>query len=241
MIEYYSAPKNTFSDLYLAVRTAENRLLSDQQVLRLPDTDPAGPNASQWSFRKKSAIRFAKYVAQKHKPLKILDIGCGNGWFSNKLGQIDGVEVLGIDINITELKQAARLFGKNNLRFAYADIFSDIADEKFDIAVFNSCFQYFENVRQTLDAAQKWLKSMGEIHLIDSPFYRPDQIENAKARTTRYYQNLGFPEMASHYFHHSWSELPNLKTHYKPSLFAKLLKTDSPFCWISIDAETAKV
>lgn len=239
MIDCYSAPEKPFADLYLKVRAAENRLLSDQQVLQLPNVDKFDVNASEWKLRKKSAKRFTDYITQKRKPLKILDIGCGNGWFSNKLSEIPNVEILAIDVNLRELEQAARLFNKPNLSFADADLFADAPDEKFDIAVFNSCFQYFENVQKTIEAAKKWLKTGGEIHIIDSPFYRQDRVEAAKLRTKKYYENLGFPEMTSHYFHHSWNELPEIKIYYKPTIFTKLLK-NSPFCWISI-SQNAKV
>lgn len=233
MITFYSRPENTFSDLYVAVRKKENRILSDTQLAGLPDIEHTYPHFEEWQLRKKSAKRFANYLEMKPKPLKILDIGCGNGWFSNYIAGIDGIEVLAIDVNVPELEQADRTFSRPNLHFAYADLFTDTPEEKFDIAVFNSCFQYFENAENTLLAVRKWLTEGSEIHIIDSPFYRAAGIAQAKKRTADYYTLLGFPEMAAQYFHHTFRSLGKYRILYRPGFFTKFLNR-SPFCWILV-------
>lgn len=234
MITFYSRPENAFSDLYVAVRRKENRILTDAQLAGLPDIEHTYPYFEEWQMRKKSARRFADYLELKPKPLKILDIGCGNSWFSNYISGIDGTEVLAIDVNVPELEQADRVFSKPNLHFAYADLFADEPKEQFDVAVFNSCFQYFENAANTLLAVRKWLAEGGEIHIIDSPFYRPGNVAQAKNRTIEYYTRLGFPDMAAHYFHHTFKSLGKYRILYRPGIFRKFLNR-SPFCWIVID------
>ena len=236
-ILFYSQPTGGFSDLYLSARKKENRIFPDEQVAGLPNLEKNHIHYEEWQLRKKSANRFMDYLKSKNKPLKILDIGCGNGWFSHLMSTLKNSEVTGLDVNTVEMEQAAGIFQKPNLTFVYADLYenTELNSQKFDIIVFNSCFQYFENVGKLLGIVSKLLAENGEIHIIDTPFYNSKNIENAKQRTKDYYADLGFSEMAKHYFHHRFQDLEKYKIMYKPSLFAKLLN-NSPFCWIKIDA-----
>ena len=236
-IIYYSTANNVFTDMYIQVRKKEKRFYTTDQVATLPDLHKDDPNYSEWQLRKKSAIRFVQFLKAKKKPLNILDVGCGNGWFSNLLSTINDSQVLGVDINIPELEQGYAVFKKSNLTFAYADLFADpeLNNQKFDIIVFNSCFQYFNEVALLLKIANGLLTKMGEIHIIDTPFYKHNEIEDARLRTHAYYKKLGFPEMSAYYFHHCFDELGKCKIMYNPSTLLKLLRNDSPFCWLKIE------
>jgi hypothetical protein len=84
----------------------------------------------------------------------------------------------------------------------------------------------------------KYLKLQGEIHVIDSPLYSDDGLEAATQRSQHYYATLGFPEMASRYFHHHESTLKHVgaKMLYSPRSFSSRLNhllgnNDSPFPW----------
>lgn len=235
-IIYYSQSKNDFSDLYLKVRRKENRLYSDQEIKRLPDFEKKDVHYDEWQLRKKSAVRFTNYLRQKNRPLKILDVGCGNGWFSHLMSTINNTEVIGLDINVTELEQADCAFKKENLSFVYADIFekTELHQHKFDIIVFNSCLQYFDNLIELFQTADDLLAENGEIHSIDTPLYNNNNMESAKKRSHIYYDSLGFPEMTKNYFHHRFDDLGKYKIMYKPSPLSKYFKKDSPFCWILI-------
>ena len=86
-----------------------------------------------------------------------------------------------------------------------------------------------------------FLTDEGEIHIIDSPIYNQNELAGAKERTARYYISNGFPEMAKHYYHHTFDELKdfNYKILYDPKAVQNNLKKifgfkDSPFPWISI-------
>src|SRR4029077_4504485 len=146
--------------------------------------------------------------------------------------------VIGLDINLTELQQAARVFDKNSkLKFVYADIRSDILSElKFDIIVFAASIQYFSPLQEILDVALRQLYREGEIHIIDSHFYKPDEIGAAKERTRKYYESLGLPGMASYYYHHSIAELKpyNHQILRDPRSIKNKLFDDNPFFWISV-------
>lgn len=230
---YLSPRNNAFEDLYIKVRIKEQRVFTDEQVLALPELDKNHRLYNEWQLRKKSAKRFIGYLKNKNCPLKILDIGCGNGWFSHLMSNVRDTDVTALDLNSKELEQAGKVFKKPSLKFVYANVFE--IREKFDLIVFNASFQYFRDIQRLIETVSGLLNDDGEIHIIDTPFYNTRQLANAKARTRSYYENLGFGEMSANYFHHSWDDLARFKFRHKPSLFAKLLRNDSPFCWISID------
>ena len=95
--------------------------------------------------------------------------------------------------------------------------------------------QYFEDFEELIQQLETFLKPKGEIHIIDSPFYKLSEIEAAKQRTKGYYQKMGVPQMSDYYFHHSVALLKEFKVLYKPknSIVSKMFqKKDSPFMWL---------
>ena len=228
----------SFEERYIALREKENRIYSDEEVSRLPDISQDHPHRKEWMMRKDSMKRLVTYLKKKNQPLKILETGCGNGWLCNQLSKIKNVEVTGLDINSTELKQAERVFkNAQRLKFIYDEIDSDVlAHEKFDVILFAASIQYFKSLKQILNAAFKHLNEKGEIHIIDTHFYKPGHVAEAKKRTQDYFTNIGFSEMIDAYFHHNVEELKeyNYRILYKPSLANKFLKNSNPFPWICI-------
>ncbi|PTX63887.1 methyltransferase family protein [Kordia periserrulae] len=230
---YYLTPEDAgFSKHYLAVREKENRILTDADIRKLPFL-----NRDEWPYRVKSTERFIKYIAIKKRPQTILTIGCGNGWFSNKIAEVSSENnVIGLDVNREELEQAARVFRKENLYFMYADIFkvSKKCETLFDIITLNGAIQYFEDFEELITLLQSFLTENGEIHIIDSPFYKTNEIAAAKQRTKAYYKDLGVPEMTAHYHHHDEKLVANFEVLYqcKRNIIHKILgKKDSPFSW----------
>lgn len=235
-------------NLYLKVREKEGRLYSDDVVAKLPLFSKNHPLSNEWQARFSSAKRLRKYLAQKNTSLKILDLGCGNGWLSNFLSR-DNHTIIGCDQNKIELKQAARVFSSSaedggssgrkedgrrsgrkedgggsagKLTFLEADIFSaPFSKDFFDIILIASAVQYFPDLTKLLKTLLNYLKPNGEIHILDSAFYADDEIESASKRSQEYYSSLGFPEMSKYYFHHRISELEkfSVKWMYRPSLF----------------------
>lgn len=231
-VYYLTAENNTFSRLYLTVREKEQRVLTDAQVKKLPHL-----NFYEWRLRKKSTERFVNYIASKNTALTILDIGCGNGWFSNKIAKVSVEnEIIGLDVNREELEQAAAVFKNKNLKFVYADIFnsSELFKAEFDVITLNGAIQYFADFRALMMVLKAFLKPEGEIHIIDSPFYNVWEIPKAKERTKAYYTKLGVPEMTAHYHHHDIALVKefNILYNYKGNLIHKITgKKDSPFSW----------
>lgn len=232
-----------FEDLYLKVREKEGRLYPDDIVSVLPVVPITHSLFKEWQIRKLSFEKFRNYLVQKSKPLNILDLGCGNGWMSNKMSEVSSSSVTGFDKNAFEIAQAQRVFQNDaRLKFYSGDLFSTTIFERgsFDLIVMAASIQYFPDLKQLVNQLFPLLNFEGEIHILDTPFYSEHHVEKAKESSRQYYSNLGCIEMAEHYYHHTFQELTGLR--YKlfnrsliDRLLLKTLKTrENYFPWVVI-------
>ena len=111
----------------------------------------------------------------------------------------------------------------------------------FDAIILASVLQYFPDAASLIFMLSSYLKPQGEIHILDTPLYSANEIEEAKLRSSRYYASRGFPEMSAHYFHHrsSYFDALHPTTLYNPRSLSLQLKrwigkVDSPFPWFVI-------
>jgi len=235
--------ENEFEHLYFLLRQKEQRIYTDEELLRLPDIGAEHPHFREWLVRKQSSYHLISHLKSKATQLNILEIGCGNGWLSSGLSSISGSKVVGLDVNLRELTHAARVFYKiSNLQFIHEDIRSGILkDERFDIIVFAASIQYFRDVREILNLAVDHLNPKGELHIIDSPFYKEGDQVAAVKRSIAYYSALGFPEMSNHYFHHvigTLNDFPFQIIDRQGSLWQKVFGAKNPFPWICIKKDS---
>lgn len=228
-----------FEDLYTRLRQKEGRMYSDEEVATLPYIHNSHPHYKEWVIRKRSCKALVSYINHKGTFSSILDVGCGNGWMAARLATDTNAEVTGLDINLKELEQARRVFKKTmGLGFTYGDLESDVlADKKFDIIIFAASIQYFSSLKKLIDSALEHLTLFGEIHILDSPFYKQQEIEAARQRTKEYYNSTGFAEMSAYYYHHSLEELGDFQykiLHHPHSWKNKLSIKQNPFYWTCI-------
>ena len=226
-------PSNNFSDIYLKVRSLEDRIYPDEIVKQLPFIDSNHPQFKEWRKRQKTVKRFINYLS-KQNVYKLLEIGSGNGWFANQCSEYTEFTI-GVDINLQEMEQAARVFKEKDITFLYWDIFnSKPFNIKFDLVVLNASVQYFEDINLLISRITEFLEPNGEIHILDSPFYKEDEIQNAKLRSKDYYSNLGVEEMSNFYYHHSIKHINDFEVLYQAplnKLIRKFKKNESPFSW----------
>lgn len=129
-----------FGPVYHSARSQEGRVLDDEALRRLPGSLPP-IHTDEWRVRARSARRLLKHFAGVGGRLDVLDVGCGNGWLSALLARA-GHTVVGIDRNLSELRQAARVF-PDGPRFALADPFNTALDVcRFDVVLFAASFHY---------------------------------------------------------------------------------------------------
>jgi ubiquinone/menaquinone biosynthesis C-methylase UbiE len=229
-----------FAKLYLLLRKKEGRIYSDEEVSILPSIHASHPHYKEWGIRKNSCRALISYIKQKGSSfLDILEVGCGNGWLAAQIAKEVDVDVTGIDINVHELEQAKRVFHHApGLSFMPGSLQSgSLKDKKFDLIIFAASIQYFPSLKQIINTAIEHLTLLGEVHIMDSPFYQHQELEAARQRTKDYYQSIGFAEMARNYHHHTIAELENFQYKILHHPFAwknKLTIKKNPFYWITI-------
>lgn len=230
------------SKAYAGLRQREQRMYSDDEVALLPLASSGNPHRKEFQQRLHGLYRLQHYLNRNYPQGRMLELGCGNGWLASFLTEGSMREALGMDINLPELEQAARVFGPDYVTWVQADIFSlDLPPGSFDAIVLASAIQYFPDLKALLNWLITLLTPEGTLHLIDSPLYSPEQVDAARDRSDQYFRKMAAPEMASQYFHHSFEPLSGLNWRYgyRPTLW-QLVKVratgykPSPFPWILI-------
>ena len=232
----------SFEKFYFQMRKIENRFYSDDEVKLLPFASQMNPHKKEWELRAKSFLRFKNYLSQKKSGLNILDLGCGTGWMDAQILREQDHNIYCVDKNLDELKQGAKVFSHENLKFIYADLFAvKFPRSSFDVVIMNSSIHFFPDLQILMKELFYLLNSYGEIHIIDSPFYEDDDVESAKQKTFKYYDLIGTPKLKEKHSLHTYKSLKsfNYKILYDPrTITNKLLNLaydkDSPYPWIVI-------
>ncbi len=228
-----------FACRYHALREKEGRVYTDDELSKLPEISPSHPHFSEWMIRRYSCRKLVYLLSQKKNNLAVLEIGCGNGWLSAQIARHIKGEVTGIDINLAETKQARRVFAAvPNLQFITGSLEEQVpADKNFDVIIFAACFQYFPSPELILKKALSHLTLKGEIHILDSMFYQPEDVVAARQRTEEHYRAAGFPELSTRYHHHTLQSLDafNYKVLYNPAaILNTLFGVKNPFYHILV-------
>lgn len=206
-------PDDPFEQRYLDVRRREGRLYSDVQVRTLPQPPGALGASHEWRVRAESCRRLLRHLRARGGDGPLLELGCGNGWLSHRLASGLQREVCGIDVNRTELAQAARVFADTpRLSFVAGDILRlPLPAQRFDVVVVPACLQYFADPRALIARLLHLLQHNGELHILDSPFYADaEQARASAARSLRYFSDLGCAELAQQYHQHTDAVLEGL-------------------------------
>ncbi|UOS97866.1 methyltransferase domain-containing protein [Xanthomonas arboricola] len=203
-----SLADDPFEQQYLQVRRKEGRLYTDAQVRSLPHPGGKLGTSLEWQVRALSSALLVQHLRAQAGEGAIAELGCGNGWLSQLLAQSLQRDVCGIDVNRTELTQAARVFGHDQrLSFIAADIQTlALPRDLFDVIVVPACIQYFADPASLVVRLLAQLRNGGELHILDSPLYADAQAANASAaRSMRYFTELGVPALAAHYHQHTYA------------------------------------
>jgi len=193
---------STVAELYHAARGAEGRVLGDAIVANLPSSGARTPHADEWRVRGRSLERVLHALTDA--PRRVLEVGCGNGWFSARLAEA-GHTVTGLDTGAAELAQAARVFAHLPITWVLGDPWSAaLAEKRYDLILFAASLQYFPDLRTLFARCREMLTSGGGILIVDSSFYPNDEAAHAaRARSVAYYASIGGAEMGAYYHHHT--------------------------------------
>jgi SAM-dependent methyltransferase len=166
---------------YAAHRAAEGRGLGETELLDLPWLG-IGPQARQWRVRARTFEAFLKHVADPvarsaGRPLRILDLGAGNGWLSYRLA-LRGHDCIAVDIRDDRVDGlgAAEPF-LSRVRFdCFVGSFDalPVADRVADLTIFNAALHYATSLGATLTEAARATRRGGTLVILDSPFYAQD-------------------------------------------------------------------
>ena len=164
---------------YESVRRSEGRGSSSEKYYRaLPFKDLSGHHKADWRIRARSFNVLVNRVLTKiqdplERALKVLDLGAGNSWLSNRLAA-QGDRVFAIDLLINDLDGlGAWKYYENPFTSVQAEFnHLPIMDRFADVVIFNASFHYSEDFAQTLEEALRVLSPKGRVVIMDSPVYR---------------------------------------------------------------------
>jgi SAM-dependent methyltransferase len=169
-----------FAAAYAQHRAAEGRTYTGTALRALPYLR-SGPHAAQWKVRARSFEAFIRHVVNPFGtvPLRILDLGAGNGWLSHRLACMRH-NAIALDIRddtVDGLGAAAEL--QTDVAGAFgrvASSFDELPFEsgRFDVAVFNASLHYARDLGRALSEAGRVTRTGGILAILDSPFYARD-------------------------------------------------------------------
>lgn len=150
---------------------------------------------------------------------KVLEAGCGNGYYLSLLNRLDvKLDLAGIDIDKSALKDAAKFIADKKVKLVLADASGiPFADNSFDRVVMSEVIEHVADERKSLKEVYRVLKKGGILTLttcsIDYPFLW-DPVNWILQHFFKTHIKKGF-----------WAGIWNQHTRlYKEEQIAKLLK-----------------
>ncbi|TPG80428.1 class I SAM-dependent methyltransferase [Pseudomonas arsenicoxydans] len=81
------------------------------------------------------------------KGLKVVDLGCGYGWFSRWASEQGADSVLGLDVSEKMLEQARKTTSAGNIQYSWADLEQlDLPKANFDLAYSSLALHYIKDL-----------------------------------------------------------------------------------------------
>jgi SAM-dependent methyltransferase len=177
-LEYF----RQFKTDYELIRSAEGRGCEDPDYyLALPFRDVSRRNSAQWRIRSASFRYIERHIlsplaATQSQPLRVLDLGAGNGWMSYRMA-LRGYSPVAVDLLVNDqdgLGAAAHYRLKLHCLFprvqAELDRLPFPADVS-DVTLYNASLHYSENYERTLAEALRCTRSGGLLVVSDTPLY----------------------------------------------------------------------
>lgn len=110
------------------------------------------------------AVSFGKGRHTKHKHInyheffinrlndkdKVIDLGCGNGSVAYSIATRVKCIVVGMDFNEANIEYAKLHHESDNIRYFVGDVFKDLPDEEFDVAILSNVLEHLTNRSELL-------------------------------------------------------------------------------------------
>jgi len=192
---------------YQTVRRAEGWGSREPEYYRaLPYRDLSRRFDGIWRIRARSYDMFLERVvrpferAAQNVPLRVLDLGAGNGWLAYRLSQ-RGHAVQAVDVfeDAFDGLGAMRHYAQHGLHAVLAEFdHLPLRAESVDLAVFNASLHYSTDYCRTLRESLRVLGPRGTLVILDSPMYS-DPSSGARMvqeREARFMATYGFASNA---------------------------------------------
>jgi SAM-dependent methyltransferase len=166
-----------FVQQYRIVREREGyRLALPDFYRRLPSVASDDPHAAEWRIRRESFAHLEREVLQGGDGLRVLDLGAGSAWLSNRLAS-RGHHAVAVDVLDD---QADGLGAAQHYTTEFVAVQADFealpfVPGQFDVAVFNGSLHYARNVASALEHARQMLVAEGRLVVMDSPLFHGDR------------------------------------------------------------------
>jgi SAM-dependent methyltransferase len=186
---------------YETVRRAEGWGSADDAYYRaLPLEDRAGRLREVWRIRADNFGVFINRVVmpierQRMRPLKIIDLGAGNGWLSYRLTQ-RGHEAAAVDVLINA-QDGLGAHVHYDVEFTPVQAEFDhlpFDAAQADLAVFNGSVHYSPCYETALREALRVILPHGRLVILDSPYFRDAASgdEMVRQREARFEREFSF-------------------------------------------------
>jgi SAM-dependent methyltransferase len=191
---------------YEFIRAAEGRgSANGEYYLGLPYKDLSGRNSDQWRIRAHTfqtiEQRILTPLARLRKcPLRILDLGAGNGWMSYRLA-LRGYFPIAIDLLTNDLDGlGAAIHYSTEMSPLFPRIQAELdclplSSSSFDVVIFNASFHYSEDYKRTFAEALRCTRPGGSVVIADTPWYEEESSGERMVaeKHQRFAAMYGFP------------------------------------------------
>jgi len=166
---------------YARLRRTEGRGVGGERELAALPYLTSGPLAAQWRIRARTFDAFLRRVVspleeERGRPLRVLDLGAGNGWLSARLSA-RGHRCVAADLRLDDVDGLAatapfasrlgRMFGRVAASFDALPLPAGL----IDLVVFDASLHLAEDLGRVLVEAARAAAPGGRVAILDSPFY----------------------------------------------------------------------
>lgn len=144
---------------------------------QLPQVSRGDPQDAVWRIRQESFRHLCRRVLTRlgRRPLRVLDLGAGNGWLSHRLTLLGNVCVAVDWLDDPDDGLGAALYYPTTFTRVQADFdLLPMVAGQFDAVIFNASLHYSANPSATLRSASKALMNGGALVVMDSPVFAKD-------------------------------------------------------------------
>jgi ubiquinone/menaquinone biosynthesis C-methylase UbiE len=118
-----------------------------------------------------SVLRSGAPTCMLPAPLRVLDLGAGNGWLAHR-ATLAARQALALDTRDDDVDGLGAAPGESSISRVVASFEAiPLCDASFDIVVFNASLHYAEDLGRALAEARRVVRPGGRIVVLDSPFY----------------------------------------------------------------------